>query len=406
MRTESPLAAIPERTKTERAGATGRLALAVADANWFSTENLFREVRREGVSTLLLKCMDYVNAWRRGQRPWSWGEALRPDGPGLWRRELVLPSGWMKRYPTLGMRPVGRCLADWHRRHAGDARLVLVMTYPHYLYLRDAVRPDRTIYYNLDDYALYWPGQAEQVRALERRAVRESDLTVCVSSARAEALRAAVPEAAGRVHHLPHGAPSAMLAEHPWHRPAPPPEDLAGLPRPLLGYVGSLDDRIDWPLLARLAETFPDASVVLVGRPGADPPRGSDWSDARRRCLALPNVHAPGWRPQAAVPLYNRAFDVCLIPYDTAHPFNLACSPTKLMDCMATGRPVVSTALPECRLYGGLFHVAGGAEAFLAAVRSVVESGSDDGLAAARHGHAVRNTCARVADRLLDRLSF
>jgi len=400
------LAAIATGSTGAPPGDTQRLALAVADANWFSTENLFREVRREGVSTLLLSCMDYVNAWRKGLRPWSGGEALRPDGPGLWRRELVLPSGWMKRFPTLGMRPITRSIGDWRRRHAPGGRLVLVMTYPHYLHLRDAVRPDRTVYYNLDDYALYWPGQAEQVRALERRAVRESDLTVCVSLARAEALRAEVPEAASRVHHLPHGAPTAMLADRPWHRPAAPPEEIAGLPRPLLGYVGSLDDRVDWPLLARLAGAFPLASVVLVGRPGADPPGGSDWSDARRRCLALPNVHALGWRPQAAVPMFNRAFDVCLIPYDAGHPFNLACSPTKVMDCMATGRPVVSTAIPECRLYDGLFHVAGDADAFLAAVRSVLDSGSDDGRAGARHGHAVQNTCARVAGRLLDRLVF
>src|SRR3954468_12086757 len=80
-----------------RAGSAG-LALAVADANWYTTEHLFREVRRERVATLLLKCVDYVNAWRRGDPPWDWGRPLACHGPGLWRRELVLPSGWMKRF--------------------------------------------------------------------------------------------------------------------------------------------------------------------------------------------------------------------------------------------------------------------------------------------------------------------
>src|SRR4051812_17307312 len=124
--------AVPTSTGTEQPSvAAGRLALAVADANWFSTENLFREGRRGGVSTLLLSCMDYVNAWRRGQRPWSaWGGALRADRSDLWRRDLVLPSGWMKRFPTLGMRPVGRAVDGWRRR-VGNPPLVLVMTYPH-----------------------------------------------------------------------------------------------------------------------------------------------------------------------------------------------------------------------------------------------------------------------------------
>ena len=65
----------------------------------------------------------------------------------------------------------------------------------------------------------------------------------------------------------------------------------------------------------------------------------------------MPNVHAIGWRPQATIDAYNRSFDVGLIPYRVDHPFNVACCPTKIMDYMAAGRPVVSTDLPECRLY-------------------------------------------------------
>jgi hypothetical protein len=383
--------------------AGGRIALAVADANWFTTANLFGEVSRDGVSTLLLSCLDYRNAWRRGQRPWSWGGPLRPTGPRHWRRELVLPSGWMKRFPRLGMRPIARAVRGWRRGLGAGSPLALVMTYPYYLYLRDQVRPERSVYFNLDDYTLFWPSQAEEVRALERRAVLESDLTVCVSRLRAEELRAAVPEAAGRIRHLPHGAPSAMVAETPWHRPAPPPDDMAGLPRPLLGYVGSLEDRVDWPLLTRLADEFPQASVVLIGRPPL--PGSEGWADDYRRCVSRPNVHVLGWRPQEALAGYFRAFDVNLIPYLVDHPFNRMSSPTKIMDVMGSGRPLVSTDLPECRLYTHLFDVAADADSFVAAVRAIVDGGSDDDRASARHDHANRNTCADVSGRLLDWLA-
>jgi teichuronic acid biosynthesis glycosyltransferase TuaH len=381
-------------------GASARLALAVADVNWYTTENLFREIQRENVSTLLLKCIDYFNAWRRGLPPWSWGRALTKRGPGLWERDLVLPSGWMKRYPSLGMRPIGRSILDWQHAHARDGRLVLVMTYPHYLYLRDIVRPDRHVYFNVDDYAQYWPRCAKRVTLLEHRAVRESDLTVCVSRLRAEQLRAAVPEASDRIHHLPHGFPTTCLSEHPWDRPAPPPPDLAALPRPLLGYVGTLEDRVDWSLLTRLSERFPRASIVVVGKTA--PRRHGAWYDDCRRFLARPNVHALGWRPQEAIHRYNRSFDVCLIPYRTDHPFNRVCSPTKIMDYMGTGRPIVSTALPECQLYDHLFHVAATADDFLAAVASILAAHSDDGRASQRFDWARANTCRRVVDRLLD----
>jgi teichuronic acid biosynthesis glycosyltransferase TuaH len=377
-----------------------RLALAVADANWFSTDNLFREVRQDGVATLLLRCQDFRNAWNRGQRPWDWNSPLVMRGPNLWQRELTLPSGWMKQFPRLGMRPIGRAIRRWRGTHAPEARLALVMTYPHYLYLSQIVRPDFQVYFNLDDYALYWPRLADELRRLERKAALESDLTICVSRVRAEELRDAVPEAADKIRHLPHGAPTASLAEHPWARPAPGPDDIASLPRPLLGFVGSMEDRLDWNLLGQLSEALPEASIVLIGR---TPPPGPDaWHADYQRCLARPNVHALGWRPQESIHLYNRAFDVCLIPYKIDHPFNLACCPTKIMDYMVTGRPIVSTALPECQLYPHLLEVADSPEAFIASVRTIVEAQSDDGRASLRFDWARTNTCRHVVDRLID----
>lgn len=397
------MTAIPSRREAGPSiGAGPRVALAVADVNWFTSENLFREVCRENVSTLLLKCKDYRNALQSGVPPWSWGRSIRKQGPALWEHDLVLPSGWMKRFPKIGMRPIGRSIRSWRATEVGASELLLVMTYPHYLYLRDQVRPDRSIYFNIDDYSMYWPRFADRVNELERQAVRESDLTVCVSRVRAEKLREAVPEAADKVKHLPHGAPSFSVAEVPFDRPALPPPDLMGLPRPLLGYIGTLEDRVDWGLLTRVSAEFPKGSVVIVGRPG--PESRQPWSAERRHCLSRKNVHLLGWRPQEEIPLYNRAFDACLIPYLIDHPFNRNCSPTKIMDYMGTGRPIVSTDLPECRLYERLFHVAKGTAEFLDAIRSILGSDSDDGRAALRHDWAREHTCRKVAHRLLDML--
>ena len=67
----SPLAGGAART---------RMALAVADANWFTTENLFSELDRPGVDTLLLNCLDYYNAWRQGNPPWRARKGLAREG--------------------------------------------------------------------------------------------------------------------------------------------------------------------------------------------------------------------------------------------------------------------------------------------------------------------------------------
>ena len=194
-------------------------------------------------------------------------------------------------------------------------------------------------------------------------------MTVCVSRLRAEELRALVPEAAARIHHVPHGAPTPFLAEHRSSRPAEPPADLAQLPRPYLGYIGSLEDRVDWELMDRLSRTFPTrrsswwaACAMPSPSPGGRPARGS--------------CHGPTSTPWAGGPRrrcrsYYQSFDVCLIPYRIDHPFNRACNPTKIMDAMGSGRPIVATAIPECRLHAERFHVAENDDEF-------IERGPDD----------------------------
>jgi glycosyltransferase involved in cell wall biosynthesis len=373
--------------------------LVVADANWYTTSSLFSEAHQPGLSTLLLTCHDYYNAFRAGRIPSSWHTPLTRKSSALWSRDLVLPSGWMKRFPRLGMRPIRAAVEQWRREAAIDGQTTLVITYPHYLYLRDLLRPERTIYLNIDDYTQYWPDRAESIARLEQRAVRESSFTVCVSNRRAEQLRMAMPEVAHRIHHIPHGTPRGFLSDSPHHRPAPAPADLARLPRPYLGFVGSLEDRIDWRLLNEVAETYPKASIVLIGRPHAKG-RGT-WRAEAQKVLRRPNVHALGWRRQDAIASYIAAFDVCLIPYASDHPFNLSSCPTKIMDYMGSGRPIVSTDLPECRLYPNLLQIESSRVGFMEVIRVILSNNSDDGRAGARHAWAADHSCATTADRLL-----
>src|SRR5262249_34502069 len=114
---------------------------------------------------------------------------------------------------------------------------------------------------------------------------------------------------------------------------------------------------------------------------------------------------ALGWRPQEALGRYYQAFDVTLIPYRLDHPFNRACNPTKIMDAMGSGRPIVATAIPECRLHVERFHVAEDSDEFLAAIGQIRDQRSDDGRAALRHAFAVANTCHGVGERILDLIS-
>ena len=276
--------------------------------NWFTTESLFRELDDPSVRILALRCMDYLNGWRKGLYPWSSACRPRPWGHGSVARDLVLPSGWMKRLPEAGHaadRPGDpRVLGDSAR---SPVRRGLVMTYPHYLHLLDQLEPDVTLYYNIDDYTRYWPRHAGRIRELERKLVLRATATVCVARFRADELRAAVPEAAAKIHHIPHGTPASFLAEHPARpprRPArghrPPAASLAGL-RGLDRRPGRLAADED-----ALSEAFPGASIVIVGRrPHASRHREPWFRDWMEFSIG-PNVHLIGWRPQAnASPLLS-----------------------------------------------------------------------------------------------------
>ena len=375
--------------------------LVVADASWSWTERLFTPLADLGVRVLMIKACDWRNALHQRRPIRDWLGPMSRGGENLWHRQFILPPGWMKTYPRLGMRPLARVAREWHASLERPRPLALAISYPHYLYLRDLLRPDFLLYYNMDDYAFYWSSRGETIRRLERQAVDEADLSVFCAKVRAEELALAVPGSSGRIVHLPHGAPSWTIAEAPQDRPADGPADLRTLPRPWLGFIGSLEDRLDWALVGRVADEFPSGSIVLLGRE-PNPQPSQRWYGHYREAVARPNVHMLGWKPQGEIGLYNAAFDVCLIPYRTDHPFNRVSCPTKVMDYMATTRPVVSTALPECRLYRHLFEVAETSDGFLNAIRGIVDQGSDDGRSALRWQAARDSTWERTSERLLE----
>jgi glycosyltransferase involved in cell wall biosynthesis len=115
--------------------------------------------------------------------------------------------------------------------------------------------------------------------------------------------------------------------------------ELAGLKGPILGYFGVVDERIDYDLLAKLADARSDWHVVMVG-----PACKVDPAHFPQRA----NLHFIGGRPYDQLPALTKAFSVCLMPFaiNAATEF---INPTKALEYMAAGRPVVSTAINEVK---------------------------------------------------------
>lgn len=116
----------------------------------------------------------------------------------------------------------------------------------------------------------------------------------------------------------------------------PVPKDVASLPGPRFGYIGVVDERIDYDLLANLADCSA-GSVVMIG-----PHTKVDPATFPRR----KNLHWLGARDYSDLPAYARGFDVCLMPFalNAATEF---INPTKALEYMATGTPIVSTPVED-----------------------------------------------------------
>jgi len=119
------------------------------------------------------------------------------------------------------------------------------------------------------------------------------------------------------------------------------PRELRGIPQPLLMYAGSINSWLDVALLEELADLRPQYSLVLIGHYYAGTVDPRRWAEL----LSRPNVYWLSSRPYAALPAYLQAAAALLLPR-TAAEHSLKSDPLKLYEYLATGRPVVSTALP------------------------------------------------------------
>jgi len=115
------------------------------------------------------------------------------------------------------------------------------------------------------------------------------------------------------------------------------PADQAEIPRPRLGYCGVIDERIDLALLAAIAEAEPSWQIVMLGPVVKIDPA----SLPQRR-----NIHYLGQRSYADLPAYLTGWSVALMPF-AQNDATRYISPTKTLEYLAAGKPVVSTPIRD-----------------------------------------------------------
>jgi glycosyltransferase involved in cell wall biosynthesis len=140
--------------------------------------------------------------------------------------------------------------------------------------------------------------------------------------------------------------------------------DVAHFTGPVLGYVGVVDERVDYDLLAKLADYNPGWNVAVVG-----PSIKVDPADFPKRA----NLHFLGGRDYSQLPTYAKAFDVCMMPFAKNEATEFI-NPTKALEYMATGTPIVSTDVEDVVLqFSHVVSIATTHEEFIAACEQSIE---------------------------------
>jgi glycosyltransferase involved in cell wall biosynthesis len=212
------------------------------------------------------------------------------------------------------------------------------------------------LYQCVDEYSAFSGVKSQAIADLEEQLLRKSDLVI-VSAQR-------LRESKSKVN------PKTVLVRHGvdfshFQKALDPatviPEEVRGLPKPIIGFFGLIADWVDVELMADVAKRFSSGSLVVLGKATTD----------TTVLKQQPNVHLLGRKPYQDLPAYCKAFDVALNPF-RINELTLNANPLKVREYLAAGLPVVSTDIPEVTVLGQC-RTARDREQFLAQVEAALK---------------------------------
>lgn len=320
----------------------------------FAARNRVLFVERQSGPEHLLA---YPGRLARKRRGWRRGLIEVEANLQIWSPPLVWP---LRNTSTFCSRQGQARLASHLRpilRSLGFDLPILWIYQPHSGRLIGALGEALSVYHCIDQFKGGATGRKRAViEGEEAHTIRSADLVLVHSRELLAEKREIRPDC--------HYVPSAADVDHYARaltpdiaRPEGAPEDG----RPVAVLMGTLDRRIDWDLLTALCARTPDWAYVFMGEVKGTAP------EALR---SAPNVRFAGKQPFADLPSWLAVADVGLIPYRMDESTRYI-NPLKVHEYLAAGLPVVSVPLPEVEAKPGDVFLAGDAEGFAAALRSL-----------------------------------
>lgn len=224
----------------------------------------------------------------------------------------------------------------------------------------------RTVYDWIDEFEVFHFDRAFLERS-HQRALREATLVVSVARRLHDSAVAERPDAL----YLPNGVDYGHFAGQSTQVIDDIEIDVSlRSEKPIAGYYGAMAEWFDYELLDAVAGLRSDWNFLLIG-----PMYDDSLRERGRSMLKRPNIYWIGHREYRNLPAYLRLFDVAMIPF-VINNITLATSPLKLYEYFAGGKPVVTTAMPECQAFSEV-QIAGDPEEFSRALDIAKAQGHD-----------------------------
>jgi glycosyltransferase involved in cell wall biosynthesis len=271
----------------------------------------------------------------------NWETTDRLLDPQIEMIRFPLQRGY-SRYPLAQLFPVGRRIAERIKRRCTKAEnATLICTAPFYAPVAEEW-PGQVVYYLTDLTKEYAEMNAGKIVALDRRMCQVAH-TVCPNSSR---IANYLHEEAGcdsrKISVIPNATREQNVVDQPLTMPAPPPRDMADLPRPIVGIIGNLAGNMDWLMISDAVEKTKNVSWAFVGPTDMQIPDRAHAEARRNLQRRHGRIQFLGPKKYSQLCHYARSFDVALMPYRRQEP-TYSGSATRYYEHLAACRPILSS---------------------------------------------------------------
>ena len=231
-------------------------------------------------------------------------------------------------------------------------------------FMVEAVSPDMLVYDVMDELANF-AFAPPQLKANEKRLLGQSAVVFTGGASMYESKKHLNPN----THLFASGVDGKHYASA-CHPDTTTPDWMRDIPAgPRATYIGVIDERLDYELIAQIAASRPDVQFLMCGPFAKVDPN---------QLPKAPNLHYPGQQQYADLPRILKGTDICLMPFAMNEATKFI-SPTKTLEYMATHRPIISTPIVDVvRFYSDIVYLAETREQFIAQIDAALNESPED----------------------------